>query len=274
MKRIVVFALAIGVAHASCAQAASGDSPADVTLDLGGGAILAPAFEGASKLRLLPIPYVSFDYKDTIFVSVQDGLGVNAINTRGLRAGPVLNVAFPRNRSDDNSALKGMDNIDAGLQAGAFVSYELTEGLSFALAARQMVTGLGIEQNSRAPEGLSAEASVTVSAPPLLGEKLFLSAAPSISFYDKAYMDTYFGVSARESSKSGYKAYDPGGGVAKAGLSIVALYGLTDQISLSGFGQYERLLGDAAQSPLVRGSGGSADQFAAGATISYRFTLK
>ena len=274
MKRLSAIAFAASLLPACGALAAGENGAGTFILDLGAGGVVAPAFEGASEIKATPIPYVSFDYKDTVFFSVQDGFGVNAINTHGLRVGPVLNVNFPRNRSDDRSALKGMDNIDAGLQAGAFASYEVTEWLSVAIEARQLVTGLGIEQNARAPEGLSAEASVTVSAPPLAGEKLFLSATPSITFYDKSYSETYFGVSARESQSSGYKAYNPEGGLAKAGVSVVAVYGLTDTLSLEGFGQYERLLGDVAQSPLVKGSGGSANQFAAGATLSYRFSFK
>jgi outer membrane protein len=40
-----------------------------------------------------------------------------------------------------------------------------------------------------------------------------------------------------------------------------------------GYARYERLVGDAADSPIIRSSFGSRDQVSAGVGLSYSFTI-
>jgi outer membrane protein len=72
---------------------------------------------------------------------------------------------------------------------------------------------------------------------------------------------------------SGLPAYRPDGGV----YAVAATSGLSYQFSprwgAFGFAQYERLVGDAADSPIVRDLG-SRNQFSGGIGLSYTFTVK
>jgi outer membrane protein len=85
-------------------------------------------------------------------------------------------------------------------------------------------------------------------------------------------MRTYFGVTPAESARSGLNAYNPGSGIKGAGLEVSARYEFTQQWALVGLAYYERLIGGAAASPVVKV--GDENQFTAKLGLSYKFGLK
>ncbi len=68
----------------------------------------------------------------------------------------------------------------------------------------------------------------------------------------------------------GLAAFDGGSGFKDVGLQIEASYAVSDNWALNGQAGYQRLLTDAADSPLVDQEG-SADQFLALIGVTYRF---
>jgi outer membrane protein len=66
------------------------------------------------------------------------------------------------------------------------------------------------------------------------------------------------------------RRYQPEGGFKDVGLTLDLDYSLTQNWGLTGRLGYKRILGDAADSPLVENRG-SADQFTSGLFLSYRF---
>ena len=84
------------------------------------------------------------------------------------------------------------------------------------------------------------------------------------------YFDTYYGVDAEESKKSGLKEYDPGGGFKSVGAGGAITWKATDRVTASLFAEYARLVGPAADSSLVK-QRGSKDQFMIGISTTYRF---
>ena len=83
-------------------------------------------------------------------------------------------------------------------------------------------------------------------------------------------MESYFGVSSAQSEKSGLSPFDAGGGFKNVGITLGLDYVFTDSIGIGGRAQYKRLVGDAADSPIVDDKG-SADQFFSGLFLTYRF---
>lgn len=92
----------------------------------------------------------------------------------------------------------------------------------------------------------------------------------STTWADKNYNEAFFGVTAAQSQRSGLRRHQPEGGFKDAGLSLDLDYSLTDHWGINGRVGYKRLLGDAADSPLVENKG-SADQFSGGLFLTYRF---
>ncbi len=261
------------------------EAKTDWTIDVGAGAIFAPKFPGANDGKAMPIPFFALNYKDLIFASVRDGLGVNLFNAYGFKAGPVLAFAFPRKEKDDRRYLRGLGDVDATLEGGVFVSYALDPFFSTRLEVRKGIASLGggkrnpslaaigVNQKSEGHEGIVADLNADFSLPPLVGDRVFLSAGPRVSYYDKDYARAYFGVSPNQFRVSQFTTYSPKGGLGKAGVGGAAFFLLAKNVSVAAFADYGRLVGDVAKSPIVRGRQGSRDQFAAGASVNYRFSL-
>jgi MipA family protein len=252
----------------------------DWTFTLGGGAAAAPAYAGAKELKALPFPMISLNYRDIVFASPLDGIGANLLNMNGLQAGPIAKIALPRLESD-SKYLRGMGDIDTTIEAGLFAQYnfspfvttrvEVRRGVvSFGEKRNKRLANIGINENSKGHEGIVADLSADVRAP-LLNNSLILSAGPRLSFYDEDYAQTYFGVSPNQAKVTNYKKFKPKAGIGKVGVGGTAVYRVTDQFSVLAFGDYSRLVGDVAKSPLVTGKGGSKNQFIVGAGVSYQF---
>lgn len=260
-------------------------SEPDWTVDVGPGAIAAPRFPGAKKIRALPVPFVDVRYRDWAFFSVRDGLGVNLLRWNGLKIGPVLQVAFPRRYEDDRGYLTGLTNVDTTLEAGAFISYtldpyfttklELRKGVASLGSSRRnpFLTATGTFQKSNQHDGVVVDWSADFNAPPLFGNRLFLSAGPRASYYDKRYAKAYFGVTPAESAVSSFRRFEPKGGFGKVGVGLGAAYPINDNLTFVAAAEYGRLVGDVAKSPIVRGRDGSRDQYMLANGLTYRFKL-
>jgi outer membrane protein len=235
----------------------------DWTVDVGASFIAAPRFDGSNRFLYLPLPYVGVNWRDTLFASIKDGVGANLYNTEVLKAGIIARPNFGRYRSNDRRYLTGLDDVDWTVEAGGFVKYTPFPFLTTSLEVRQ---GLG------GHEGLIAEWSADLSAPPLLDDKLFLSAGPRVSASDQQYNEGFYGVTPTESARSGYAVYKPSAGFRSVGVGAGAIYRVTDTVTFSLFADYARLVGPAAKSPIVKGGGGSENQFTVGTALTYRFT--
>ena len=96
---------------------------------------------------------------------------------------------------------------------------------------------------------------------------------PRASFANRDYMETYFGVTPAESALSGtLAAFSPGGGFKSVGAEFNARYEFAPQWAIRGEFIYEKLIGDAADSPIVQV--GNSNQYTAKLGLTYTFSLK
>lgn len=230
-------------------------------VDAGIAVLAFPRYPGSRSERVLPIPDVAVAYKDLVFASVFEGLGYNAIRARGLRAGPVVKFAFPRNVSDDRQALAGLHSVPVTAEAGGFVEADLDPAVTARLGVRQGLNGHG---------GLVVDGGLEFHAPPLANERLFIAIGPQFAFYGRKYARAYYGVSAVEATQSPYGVFDPRSG-GRVGANASATYLLAPRVNLTTFANYGRLVGDIGRSPIVTGRFGSRDQYAGGLIMTYRF---
>jgi outer membrane protein len=261
MMKLRIELLTVGVlALTFGAPAALAELESDeLRVTVGPGAIVSPEFEGADEYDLTPVPYIDIRYGDVFFASYVDGIGARLVNWNGVSAGPLAKIDFGRDE-DDSRYLTGLGDIGIGVELGGFLQYDYGRYFTTRLELRQAVSG---------HDGFVADWKAAVKF--RLADNVFGSVGPLISYGGSTYMESYFGISPAQSLASGYAVYDADAGIESAGLNANLIYRATDEISLAAFGSYKRLLGDAADSPIVRGPGGSADQFFAGAAVSYTF---
>ena len=263
-KRCLVGAFACAAAVLPVqAQEAYGNSSPDAAVsvrqyvfDLGVGVMAKPRYDGADSYQVMPFPILSVA---NFYVP---GLGQIADGHRkqGFYVFPSFNFNGER-KASDSADLTGTNTIDWALELGLGAGFRTENFRAFA-ELRQ-----GFNGHSSQVGQLGVDAIVYPT------DKLELSFGPRAGFAADDYMDTYFGVTAAEAAASGGRltAYNPGAGFKSVGLSAEAIYGFTDNVKLHLRGGYDRLVGDAADSPIARA--GAKDQFHVGFGVSYRFAF-
>lgn len=239
------------------AKYAGSDRPWIVTIGLW--TIGQPKFAGSDELEASVKPILQLRRAgDREWLSLPtDNGGPALFQTDRLRIGPSFNFVSARKQGDDAS-LAGLGNVPWTLEAGVFVEYWLSPFLRTRAELRRGVNGHeGIVGNLAADVVLRPDARWT------------WSIGPRVGLADSDFMGTYFGVTAAQSTASGLRAFAAGGGVYSAGVAASVKYKWSENWSTMAFAQYDRLVGDAADSPIT--AAGSADQVTVGIGAAYSF---
>jgi outer membrane scaffolding protein for murein synthesis (MipA/OmpV family) len=117
-------------------------------------------------------------------------------------------------------------------------------------------------------EGTSAEFKIEYGA--ALAPRLQGQIGASVSWADDDYTQSYFGISTAESQASGLREFTAESGLKDAGVSASLHYLINEHWRVTGRLAYRRLLGDAADSPLVEDEG-SQNQASGAVIVSYSF---
>ncbi|MDO5613386.1 MAG: MipA/OmpV family protein [Paracoccus sp. (in: a-proteobacteria)] len=195
-----------------------------VDLDLGLGAKVVPDYQGADSHSVEP------------WLIWRSNLGGQ--NRQGFSYGPSFRMVGARDAGDSDH-LAGLEEIDRAYELGARFSYGIGQVTGYATLRR----GFGGHEGVVGTLGARYRTDVS--------DRLTVWTGVSVDYANSSYMDTYFGVSADESAASGLSAYDPGAGFKSAAARIEARYAINDTTALLGEVEYGRLIGDAADSPVV-----------------------
>jgi MipA family protein len=231
-------------------------------INLGAGVGTAPAYPGAKRERVVPVPFASIAYDNLFFVGPL-GLGFNALRWAsadtqyGFRAGPVIGYVGGRKESVDPH-LAGLGDIQPSLTAGLFATFRAGP-FEFAATARQAVT--------HSENGLLGLVSLSYHLP-VVAKKLDFAIGPQLTVANERYSNTWFGVSADQSARSGLSMFTPGSGVLlEPGLHANATYRYSEHVFVRGFAAVKQLTGNDADSPIVQ----SKAQWSIGLGAGYHF---
>jgi len=232
------------------------DKKREWTLSIGVISGVTPEYEGSDDYEFGIGPNIAGSWRDILFFKGKT-FGANLIREKNLKAGPILSWSGGRDE-DDNDKLEGLGDVDSSIEAGGFVSYR-KKPLRFKLEARHDV-------NSGHEGGLVELSGGTTL--PFTKPRVFVALGTTWASDD--YMESFFGVDSKQSAESGLKKYKAESGIKDINLSVTAGYSITNRWRLGGKVEYKRLLGDAADSPIVQ----DKNQFLAGIGISYHFGSK
>jgi outer membrane scaffolding protein for murein synthesis (MipA/OmpV family) len=207
-----------------------------------------PLYEGAKDYRVVGGPVIDVRYRDFLFASVGEGLGVNVLRGENYRAGVAIGYDLGRQARDDLAHLKGLGNVSAAPVVKLFGSYVISKSFPLVLRAdlRQFVGGA---------DGVAGDVEAYL---PLPGssEKLVMFAGPSFAFADRLHMQTLFGVSPNQSIASGYPDYLAHGGANSAGFGFSAIRFINKRWLINADLAVNRLLGSANDSPITQTKAG------------------
>lgn len=223
--------------------------------------VVQPKFEGVDKYGVSGYPGISIRRpgQPWKFGAPDDGFGVALYDGDLFQIGPVARLRSERNSSDVNR-LRGLHDVDWAIEPGVFLEIYPTTNIRVRGELRYGVTGHDGFVGDIAADWIQRQGPLT------------LSFGPRLALGDSEFMNEYFGVRSRDAARTGLSRYKAKGGVKSVGLAGAATYDWTPNWSTTVFGGYNRLVADAADSPIVKRAG-SKNEFSAGLGVAYTFDV-
>lgn len=224
--------------------------------------VMRPEFEGASDYAFSVTPGLSIRRpgQPWKFGAPDDGFGFGVINLPYMQVGPVGRIRGERDSSDERK-IRRLHDIDWAFEPGLFVEVYPTTNTRIRGEIRHGVNGHDGLVGDVAADWIQRFDGFTVSF------------GPRVALGDSDFMNEYYGVTAREAARPGsLRRYKADGGVKSVGLAGAVTYDWTPNWSTTAFAGWNRLVGDAADSPIVKKLD-SEDQFTLGLGVAYTFDV-
>lgn len=251
----MIRAAALALVLLPLGPAAQAQGAPGLAFTLGAGVEAVPGYFGSDEAE----PGVALEF-DLGYLSVGP-LSFGDPDLDAVREGFGVRGSFryvPERSSDEFEELAGTNDVDAAFELGGGVRYARPWFEAFAVA-RYGVTG---------HDSLVGEAGVDFIARP--SDRLALRAGPRVLVGSDDYAATYFGVTDGEAASSAFSAFEAEGGLLSSGIEVGADYRLTDEWGLAATARYDRLRGDAAESPITA----EDSQFSGSLLVTRRFAFE
>jgi MipA family protein len=241
------------------------DPGAGMNFTLGVGAGAAPDYEGSDEYEFVPLwnLRVANLYHPKTFVQViGPRLRSNFLPSDHWRLG--LSGQFIKERDDvENAQVDALEKVDPSAMLGAIAGYDF-----LADPQQDLVLEVDARQDVANDNGFLATVRGVYGS--RLTERWRFDASVGSTWASEDYMSSYFGIDAGDAARSGLDQFSADEGFKDVSFGGALTYRLFERWSVSGLASYTRLLGDAADSPLVEDVG-NENQFFAGALVNYRF---
>ncbi len=216
-----------------------GAAPGEDAALVGAVLIAGTAYAGSDERRTMLVPLLDYQWTNGWFAGTANGIGVNLSKRPDLQYGVRLTADFGR-KASRSDALRGMGDIDAAAEVGAFFNQSvtrevfLTSSLRYGAGDGGMVLDLGAGYSTA------------------LAPAWRLAVGGAVTLADAAYLQSFFGVDSPQAAASGYAEYRPGAGLRDVRANLALTYSFSRQTSLTTGLSVSALQGDARDSPLVR----------------------
>jgi outer membrane scaffolding protein for murein synthesis (MipA/OmpV family) len=270
------FALALGISLLAAGALAAdvgdggykdgGEPVSDWTvtgITVGGILIVQPEYEGSDEYEAVGFPYLFPNFADSgpgFFSRVEanglDDIRFRLIERDGFFAGPLAGYQFGR-EENDGDLLEGLGDIDDSFVAGGFVGYQW----AWFQADVSFHHFFGDTDGYQIRFGLQAERRVS--------ERVKLTARVGANYADENYTQVNFGITDEQALASPIfaEAFEADAGFKDVYGQLGVKVDLDEHWSARASLRYSRLVGDAADSPVIE----TEDQFTGLFGLSYRF---
>ncbi|HEY0680704.1 MAG TPA: MipA/OmpV family protein [Steroidobacter sp.] len=221
----------------------------------GAGVLARPDFPGSDSLEVLPLPAFNITYGERWFLNA-DGLGAYLVKRD--RGSVTFSLAPDVTRRDesDSSHLRGLGDVDRTAVARLKTAYSFGP-----------VTATAAVSTDIADEGHGTVAELALQSRAEVTQRLALNYGVAARWIDDEYAESFFGVTAQQSLRSGLSEYEAQNGVGDARLFVNAVYALSPRWIVSAGAAAAQLQGDAKDSPIVEDD----SYFQFDAAVMYRF---
>ncbi|MGV7224862.1 MAG: MipA/OmpV family protein [Nitrospinales bacterium] len=224
---------------------------ADVSV--GGGIGLAPDYEGSEDYKAVPVPVADIKFDNGMFMKLFGlNLRANLLPSKMWQLGPVVNFRGERN-DVENDAVDDMTKVDATGELGIFGGLVYNKWF----VSLEVLSDTGGDAHEGWYSKLKGGYNWVVN------ESWVISIGASATYADDDYMQTYFGVSSKDSRRSGLDRYDAEAGIKDVGINLGANWKISQNWSTRGVVSYTQLLGDASDDSPVVDEGNEGQRFIA-----------
>jgi outer membrane scaffolding protein for murein synthesis (MipA/OmpV family) len=234
------------------------------TLSIGANLDGRPIFEGGKGDKFQGAPIFALGPaggSTERFRGPLDSPSIALFDYEGFSAGLAGNVKAAR-KAANYSELNGLDDVKQAFELGGFIQYFPTDWFRLRTELRRGFGG---------HTGVVADFSADVLVP--VWSRLTWSGGPRFTLASTRATAPYFSVDSVQSAASGLPVFDAKGGAHSVGAGTQVRYQITPRWEAHAYVEYDRLLGDAAASPLVE-QRGSPNQISFGLGASYSFDFR
>ena len=224
--------------------------------EIGGIALIRPVYEGAEKTEVGILPLIDISFGKSLFLNTERGLGAYFRKSRALELGGSFGY-YESRKEEDGDQLKGLGDIDGGIDGRIFAKIRLNEYSFFVQIQNDLSNKHDGTLYVFGADYFNKPSSYTN-----------WRVKSSLTFADDNYMRSYFGISEAQSVKSGLNRFKAGSGFKDFTLDWIYNLYLSRHWGVKGVIGYKYLVGDAAESPLVTSKG----QVSFGIGLFYKFS--
>jgi outer membrane scaffolding protein for murein synthesis (MipA/OmpV family) len=208
---------------------------------VGAAAISAYAYQGSDQDTTLLVPVLDYQWANGWFAGVTNGLGYNFSDRPQMQYGLRMTANMGRKESAA-SDLRGMGDVAAAAEGGAFFNYVWPQGVFLTSSVRY---GAGANNNGVVVD--LGTGYMTEMAP-----QWHLGLGAALTLANADYMQSFFGVSGAQSAASGHAMYTAGAGARDVRANVALTYSIDPRTAVTAALYATHLLADAKDSALTR----------------------
>lgn len=253
---IAAFALT-AAAWPVAASAQDGEAKPPYRYRVAAGAQLVPDYVGADHATVIPMFGFSRTRKSEFDFSAPDqSFGIPLLDSDAFQAGPAIALQGSRKPSEVGA---NVPKVKTTIEVGGFAQFRLSPAFRVRGELRKGIGGHKGLVGSLGADFIARD-----------GDAWLFSVGPRVGWANNRYHDAYFSVTPANAAATGLPAYNASSGIPTVGAASSVLYSFGGRWGVQGYVKYDRLINDAADSPIVRAFG-SRNQFAGGAALTYTF---
>jgi len=262
---VCVALIALSYAAASTAIAAPGMASDLIPNLVGLGVGSTPQFAGGKDRVAGVAPGVRYQFQgsEKFFEWYGTLADVNLVESRQWQFGPALNIRLGRSDVDD-PVVSQLPEVDTTLEGGVMLSYTYTNASG--IPYRLRVGAVSLIDLGDTFKGMENIGFASLWVP--LSPSVFVGLGGGFTWASASFNQAFFGVTPEGSAASGLAVYSPGSGVRQWYAWPAVVWRVAPQWFVGTGAFYQRITGDAADSPLVR-ERGDRNQWTVGIGVGY-----
>lgn len=201
---------------------------------IGGGFSFSQTYEGSKDTETKAIPFISFGLG-------RFTIGPDKVSYRVMEGQTSLkfSLGYGGERDADDLSVGGFSDIDNSALIGMTFAHDFGDAHAYA------------DLNRYLSESEGASLTIGAGVRQQVQFDLILTADASLTYSNRDYMQSYFGVSDATAFRSGLDPYSAGSGFRRMDVKVGATYLASESVSINGILGLGYLLGDANDSPVV-----------------------